>query len=73
MKTIEELMKEIEGSKELQEELKGAFKEKLEDFLKNHDCDGSAEEFVKLANSRYQGEIDDDNAAAAGGGFFWIW
>jgi hypothetical protein len=75
MKTVEELFKEIEASKDLQKELtsigKGKFAE-VEVFLKKHDCEASAEEFVDYIKSQkksqIEGEIGDDAAGAVAGG-----
>ena len=76
MKTVEELFKEIDASKDLQKELtsigKGQFAE-IGAFLKKHDCDASAEEFIDFLKSqkksRTDGEIgDDDVVDVAGGG-----
>ncbi len=71
MKTIEEFIKEIEGSEALQKEL-----EVIEDkdaaaaFLKKYDCGGTAEEFGKALKALNEGEIGDDAAESAAGG--WI-
>lgn len=49
MKTLEEFIKEIETSKELQEKfrsLKG--KDATDAFLKNHDCDAVAHELAEF-------------------------
>ena len=74
MKTIEEFIKEIEGSAELQAALK-AIKDKdaLAAFLKKNDVDGTVDDFGKAiqAQAEAEGEITDDAAeAVAGGGFF---
>ena len=74
MKTIEEFIKEIEGSAELQAALK-AIKDKdaLAAFLKKNDVDGTVDDFGKAiqAQAEAEGEITDDAAVAvAGGGFF---
>ena len=74
MKTLDEFIKEINGSKELHEELK-----KVKDmdaanaFLKAHDCDATAKElseFIKSQISDGQGELSDDEASSVSGG---IW
>lgn len=71
MKTLEDLLKEISTSDELQNELtsmkKGQYAE-IEAFLKKHDCSASAEEFVNYLKSSLEGEIGDDEASAAAGG-----
>ena len=68
MKTMEEVYKEIAGSKELQEELKNASDEMLGAFLKKHDCDASVKEFTEFMNSQNEGEIGDRDAEAVAGG-----
>lgn len=82
MKTVEELFREIIASKELQEELtsigKGQFAE-VDAFLKKHNCEVSAEEFVdflkKQKKSQSEGELADDaTEAVAGGKMSWrLW
>ena len=75
MKTIEEFYKELAGSKELQEEL-NSLNEKLNSlnekalgkFLRKHDCEGTAKEFMDFARLQEEGEIQDDDAGAASGG-----
>ena len=70
MKTINEFIKEIEGSEALQKEL-----EVIEDkdaaaaFLKKYDCGGSAEEFGKALMALSEGEISDNAAESAAGGW----
>ena len=70
MKTVEEFIKEIADSKELQEELNTMSEEVLGEFLKKHGCDATAKEFTDFARSQ-EGEIGDDAASAAVGGL-WI-
>ena len=72
MKTIEELYKEINASEELKKAV-SAIKDKgaLADFLKEHGCDASADEFEKFVKSQSEGEIGDDAAGAAAGGLWW--
>ena len=70
MKTIEELYNEINASEELKKAIseikdKGA----LANFLKEHGCDASADEFEKFVKSQSEGEIGDDAAGAAAGGW----
>lgn len=80
MKTAEELFKEIDASKDLQEELtsiaKGQFAE-IGAFLKKHDCAVSAEEFIDFLKSQKkaqtEGEIEDDAAEAVAGGGIVDW
>ena len=72
MKTIEELYKEINASEELKKAV-SAVKDKgaLADFLKEHGCDASADEFEKFVKFQSEGEIGDDAAGAVAGGFLW--
>ena len=80
MKTLEELYKEIIASKELQKELtsigKGQFAE-VDVFLKKHNCEVSAEEFVdflkKQKKSQPEGELADDATEAVAGGKWRLW
>ena len=71
MKTIQDFIKEIEGSAALQDELK-AIKDKdaLAAFLKKNDVDGTVEDFGKAiqAQAEAEGEITDDAAEAVAGG-----
>ena len=71
MKTIEELYKEISASDELKKVL-SEIKDKavLADFLKEHGCEASADEFAEYVRSQNEGELDDDGASAATGGYF---
>ena len=72
MKTLEQFVKEIEASKELQEELKNLTdKNAALAFLKKHDCAATAEELakaIKAMTKDAQGELSDDEASAASGG-----
>ena len=53
MKTIEEMYKEIDGSEELLKKLGGVQDNaSLEAFLKEHDCDATAEEFKNFVKSK---------------------
>ena len=70
MKTIEEFIKEIEGSAALQDELKAIEdKDAAAAFLKKYDCGGSAEEFGKALMALSEGEISDNAADSAAGGW----
>ena len=73
MKTLEEFIKEIEGSDALKNELK-EIKDKtaLADFLKKHGCDVSVNEFAEHIRSQGEGEIGDDEAEKASGGYLEI-
>ena len=73
MKTIQDFIKEIEGSAALQDELK-AIKDKdvLAEFLKKNDVNATAEEFAKAVKSKAEGELPDSDAEAVAGGR-WDW
>ena len=83
MKTIDELIKEINGSKEMQEELKNANDlASVDAFLKKHDCGATAKELAEyiksLKNDGPRGLSDDEVSEVAGGiwmniGFGWVW
>ena len=70
MKTIQDFIKEIEGSAALQDELKA-----IEDrdaaaaFLKKNDVDGTVEDFGKALMALSEGEISDNAAESAAGGW----
>ena len=74
MKTLNDFIKEITASKELQDEMKNLKdKEALEAFFKAHDCDATTEDYaalVKLSEDK-EGEIPDELAEAVAGGFPW--
>ena len=72
MKTLEQFIKEVEASEELQNELKN-----LKDadaanaFLKAHGCGATADELAAFIQSQAkdrQGELSDDEVSAASGG-----
>ena len=69
MKSLEEFVKELNASKELQKEF-AEIKDKaaLEAFLKAHGCDATADEFAKFVASATEGEISDDAAGDVAGG-----
>ncbi len=68
MKALEEFIKEIEASKELQEELKNVSEEMLGAFLKKHECEASAEEFVEFLKAQSEGAIEDEDVLTVAGG-----
>ena len=73
MKTIEEFIKQIEGSEALKNELKEIKdKDALAAFLKKYDVEGTVEDFGKALKSKAEaeGEITDDAAEAVAGGDF---
>ena len=74
MKTIEEFIKEIEGSETLKNELKAVNdKDILAAFLKNNDVDGTVEDFVKAvkAITGAEGKLSDGDAEGVAGGKHW--
>lgn len=71
MKTIEAFIGEIEGSAELQDELKAVKDEgALAEFLEKHGVDGTVEELAEAVKvkAEAEGEIPDDEAEAVAGG-----
>ena len=69
MKTVEEFIRELEGSEELRKELEAVGnKDSLEAFLKKNGCGFTAEEFVNAVGS--EGELSDADAEAAAGGLY---
>ena len=74
MKTIEEMYNEINASEELKKAVSDIKdKETFADFLKEHGCEASVDEFVKFVESQREGEIGDDEAGAVAGGRFLWW
>ena len=70
MKTIEELYKEVIASEELKKtvsEIKDM--SAVADFLKEHGCEATVNEFVEFIQSQSEGEIEDDVVAEVAGGF----
>ncbi len=66
MKTIEELIKEISVSKELQEEFQAVKDmETAEAFLKKNECEATVEEFWSKLS---EGELSDEAAEIISGG-----
>ncbi len=74
MKTIEELYNQISTSEELKKAV-SEIKDKavMADFLKEHGCEASVDEFGKFVKSQSEGEIGDDAAGAAAGGRWYFW
>ncbi|MBQ7700332.1 MAG: hypothetical protein IJT49_08335 [Clostridia bacterium] len=74
MKTLNEFIKEINGSKDLQEELKNTNDmDAANAFLKKHDCDATANELAEYIRSQRKDgvqELSDDEVSAVAGG---IW
>ena len=74
MKTIEAFIKEIEGSKALQEEF-AAIKDKdgVAEFIKKYDIEGTAEDFAKALKAKVEaeGELSDEAAENVAGGSWW--
>ena len=74
MKTIEELYNEINASEELKKVVSAIKdKEAFADFLKQHGCEASVEEFEKFVKSQREGEIGDDEVQAVAGGKWFFW
>lgn len=73
MKTAQDFIKEINGSAELQNEIK-AIKDKdaLAEFLKKNDVSATVEEFGKALKVQSEGEMTDNDAEAVAGGR-WEW
>ena len=62
MKTMEELIKEIDGSKDLQKEFdKIDNNDDMAIFLKKQNCGATAKEFVEFLKTRFEGSISDDD------------
>lgn len=76
MKTIEQFIKEIEGSADLQNEIK-AIKDQdvLAEFLKKNDVEGTVQDFGKAVKAKggAEGEISDDVASTVDGGRYLWW
>ena len=68
MKTLTELINEINSSGELQEELKAVSVEELDKFLKKHDCDADAKEFAEYVKTQAEGEMEDGAVETVTGG-----
>ncbi|MBO4374920.1 MAG: hypothetical protein J5829_07415 [Lachnospiraceae bacterium] len=69
MKTVEELYNEISASEELQKAVsKISDQTAFIDFLKEHGCEATVEEFADFVRSQGEGEIGDDAAAETAGG-----
>ena len=72
MKTIEEIIREIEGSEELRKEYE-AIKDTagLEAILKKLGCEATADEFIKHLddNAEAEGAVSDNDAEAVAGGW----
>ncbi len=74
MKTIEEFIRQIEGSADLRDELKAVGdRDALAAFLGRYDVEGTAEDFGKAVQAKAgaEGELSDDNAEAVAGGREW--
>lgn len=75
MKTMEEFIKEIEGSEALRDELMAIQdRDALAAFLKKNDVSGAIEDFGTALNAKMEaeGEISDDAAEAAAGGVSFV-
>ena len=71
MKTIEEMYNEINASEELKKAVSAIKdKEAFADFLRQHGCEATVEEFGKFVESQREGEIEDDDVKAIAGGIY---
>lgn len=70
MKSLEELYAEIQNDESLKQEFVNSFKEGgVENFLKDHECNATAEDVMNYMNSLRDGAVsDDDLDMVAGGG-----
>ena len=70
---MEEFLKEIDVSAELQQAIvQIRDKAALGEFLKEHGCKATADEFTQFIHAQGEGEISDELAEqAAGGGLPW--
>lgn len=69
MKSLEELYGKIQNDEDLKQEFISSFKEGvIDDFLKNHECDASAEDVINYMNNLREGEISDDDLDHVAGG-----
>lgn len=67
MKTLEELYKDILASEELKLQCAEAIKaQKLEDFLKAHECEATMEEVKAFLESKKEVSMDKLDAVAGG-------
>ena len=71
MKTIEEMYNEINASEELKKVVSAINDEEaMAEFLKQHGCEASVEEFLKFVKAQTEGVISDEDAEAAAGGAY---
>ena len=71
MKTLEEFVKEINRSEQLQEEFSKIKDIKaIEDFLKRNNCSATAGEFAEYIKNK-RGELSDEELSEVSGGL-WI-
>jgi len=69
MKTLEDLYQEIQANEQLKESFVTALKEnRVEDFLKANDCEGTVEDVMKFMDSKREGELSDDDMEKVAGG-----
>ena len=71
MKAIEEFIKDIEGSADLQNDIKNIKdQDALAEFLKKKDVEGTAEDFVKAVKAKHsaEGSLPDESVDAVAGG-----
>lgn len=69
MKTLEMLYDEICNNEELKNKLLAALKEqKLEQFLKEQNCDSTENEFFAYVKEKREGELSDEELDSVAGG-----
>ncbi len=68
MKTAEEMYKEIVTDESLREEMLESGKDGFAEFLKNHDCMFTADEFREYMSQKREGMLDDDELSTVAGG-----
>ena len=83
MKTLKDLIREIETSEKLREDLKNLKdKDAVDAFLKERNCSATAEElaeYLKSQKNDSEGELSDDDASSVSGGVWamtyygWMW
>ncbi|MGN1160964.1 MAG: hypothetical protein ACI4SX_01840 [Candidatus Fimenecus sp.] len=74
MKTIEQFYNEIIASEELKEKLAAVSSaQKLDEFLKENEVDGTKEEFKEyvVEKAKTSGELTDEQLEAVAGGGVW--
>ena len=74
MKSLDALYEEVQGSDELKKEFVTAYKEcSIEDFLKNNECDASAEDVKNFMDNLKNNAVSDDDLDKVAGGCASSW